>query len=215
MLNLASNNKYVKQKTESHIKAAIDIASSIGANTYSFHAGYLVDPNPAELGRQVTKRPLFDRHQAKNRFIDKCISLSNYASGKGIKLLIENNVLSHSNYMHFGCNPFLMVDAEECVEVMSAIGGNIGLLVDVAHLKVSAKTMSFDQYEFLRKTDKWIESYHLSDNDGFSDSNSPISSSSWFWPYLNTDVNDLVLEVYSSDDKTIIAQYELVLEMRS
>ena len=33
---------------------------------------------------------------------------------------------------------------------------NVSLLIDLAHLKVSAKTLNFSPSEYLKKCDKWI-----------------------------------------------------------
>ena len=49
---------------------------------------------------------------------------------------------------------------------------------------------------FLSKCDKWIKAYHLSDNDGESDSNQSISKDSWFWPDLIQKLDYYCLEIY-------------------
>lgn len=214
VLNLASNNERVYSKSISHVKAAIDLASSISAKTYSFHAGFLIDPKPSELGKQVTKRGLSNRNDAISLFVNRCNHLAEYAKEKGVRLLIENNVLSYKNYREFGANPFLMADINECIEVMSQVDNTIGLLVDVAHLKVSAKTLGFQREDFLDETDQWIQSYHISDNDGLSDTNESINRDSWFWQYLKPEVEDIVIEVYSDDNSLILQQYNLVNELR-
>ena len=214
VLNLASEDSIISKRSFEHIKNSIDIAALVGAKSYSFHAGYLVDPHPKELGKKVTKRILMNREEAIDRFTKRCFKLAYYAKQKGIRLLIENNVLSKKNFEEFEENPFLMVDTEECEKIMSMLGSQIGLLVDVAHLKVSARTLDFDRLEFLRKNHSWIESYHLSDNDGNKDSNSPMTTNSWFWPYLKSSVEDIVIEVYSQCNRTILDQYRLVMEAK-
>lgn len=214
VLNLASQNEDIWKRSIAHVQNSIDLAFLIGAKTYSFHAGYLVDPEPSELGKRVVRRALNARSDAVALFVERCKVLSRYAKSKGIRLLIENNVLSHNNYREFGVNPFLMVDKEECIEVMSRLSGAVGLLVDVAHLKVSANTLGFDKKDFLAETGRWIESYHLSDNDGLSDSNSSFDEESWFWPYLKPDVEDITIEVYSSDNNVLLNQYYLTMERR-
>ena len=58
-------------------------------------------------------------------------------------ILLENNVISNANLSHFGTNPFLMTDHLEALQIMNSTDDNVGLLVDVAHLKVSSESENF------------------------------------------------------------------------
>ena len=57
---------------------------------------------------------------------------------------------------------------------------------------------------------KYTQGYHLSDNDGLTDSNSPISSESWFLPFIERDIDYKVLEVYEYDPKSLKKQIEFI-----
>ena len=128
-------------------------------------------------------------------FIDRVCDLAEFAKIKGVELLIENNVLSKNNYEEFKANPLLMIESDECLEIMNSTPRNVNLLLDVAHLKVSANTLKFDPIKSMNDTKDWIKGYHFSDNDGLSDTNQMISESSWF--INNIDRNkSCVLEVY-------------------
>ena len=109
--------------------------------------------------------------------------MSEYALQNNVKLLIENNVLTKNNLNRFEQNPLLMVDIEGTSAILEKVSKNIGLLIDVAHLKVSKRTLDFDPSEFLKIFSLCTNAYHLSDNDGISDSNQPVTNKSWFWPY--------------------------------
>ena len=52
---------------------------------------------------------------------------------------------------------------------------NVGLLLDVGHLKVSAKTQGFSTKKAMINLKPFIKGYHLSENSGFADSNRAIS----------------------------------------
>lgn len=199
VFNLASQNKFISQKSFYHALNAIEIASDIGKGYYSFHAGFLLDLSVNELGKKVKKRPLNDRSKAVQIFIENINKLAKIAEQKGIKLLIENNVISAKNYAEFKEDPFLMTQSEECIQVMQSVPNNVQMLVDLAHLKVSSNSLNFDAIEFLNKCDSWISAYHLSDNDGTRDSNEPFTKDSWFWPFLKKDLNYYSIEVYTND----------------
>ena len=150
------------------------------------------------------------RQEALNLFIARANKLAAHAERKGVKLLIENNVLSSRNYNSFGKNPFLMVDKAETEEVLTNSHNNLGLLIDVAHLKVSANTLEFSKIDFLNYFKDSISGYHLSDNSGLTDSNDDIEETSWFWPFINRHLNYYSLEVYNSDPKSLFKQLELI-----
>ncbi len=209
VMNLASSDPIINKITRKHIENAIQLASEIGTNIYSFHAGYLLDPKVDELGRRVQTQSLSNRKEALHSFIDNVNKLALYAKKLNTTLLIENNVLSKNNYKHFGENPFLMADENECKYVMKNTLDNVFLLIDVAHLNVSATSLGFDKLEFLKVVDPWIRAYHLSENDGLSDSNESVRENSWFWPYISKNLNYYSLEVYGKNSQQLADQVKL------
>jgi sugar phosphate isomerase/epimerase len=213
VMNLASNNVNIVETTKNHIKRALNLSAEIGTFLYSFHAGFLLDPKVEELGNRVEKKPLINRDKAMSRFIENVNELALFAEELGATLLIENNVLSYSNYHYFNENPFLMVNAEECIKVMNETPDNVLLLVDVAHLKVSSNSLGFNKIQFLELVNSFIGAYHLSDNDGLSDSNEEVRKDSWFWPYINTDKNYYSLEVYRKNPQFLLNQVSLAKRM--
>lgn len=206
VFNLASLNPDIVALSYQHVQQAMQWALELDRPIYSFHSGFLIDPDFSELGKRVVNRPLFDREESIRRFIDRVNHLAEYAKTLGVMLLIENNVLSANNYNIFGNNPFLMADAAECLRVMENTPGNVGLLIDVAHLKVTSISLSFDPVKFLNECGKWTRAYHLSDNDGLRDSNQPFTIESWFWPYLRRDLNYYSIEVYGVQPKVLLEQ---------
>jgi len=210
VLNLASSNNETYDATYNHIFSSIDLAKKLGSNFYSFHAGFLLDPGVNELGKRFNKQNLQNRDKGKDLFVKRVNEVSQYANQKGIKILLENNVISSSNYDSLGENPFLMTHHHEIIEIMESTDENVGLLVDLAHLKVSANTEKFCKFEFLEATTEYTDAYHLSDNNGLADTNSPISTNSWFWPYINKNLNYYTLEVYNQNLDIIQDQLRII-----
>ena len=102
-----------------------------------------------------------------------------------------------------------MVEANECEEIMTQTSNNVKLLLDVGHLKVSAQSLNFDKKNFFEICNPWVHAYHLSDNNGERDSNSPMNENSWFWSYLKK-ADYYVVEVYSESIFNLYEQYLLV-----
>lgn len=208
VFNLASENVDVLSRSIEQINLAINLAKKIGDNTYSFHAGFRINPRVDELGKQISRSNLVNREIAKRLFKERVLQVAESARVHGIQILIENNVINAENFKKFGEDPLLLTHPDEISDFMSEMPENVGLLLDVAHLKVSAKTLAFnplEAHEFLRP---WIRGYHLSDNDGSADTNSKLKLDSWFWDVLKPDVGYYTLEVYDNNISSLVEHYK-------
>lgn len=213
VFNLASFDSEITRISMEHAKKAIMFSAKYGTEFYSFHAGYLVDPQVSELGKKIQKKKLNDRTEGLLRFIKHVNELSIFAKEYGITLLIENNVVSKKNFESFNCNPLLMTEASETKFIFDNTAENVKLLVDVAHLKVSAKTLNFDPIEYLNEFKGITEGYHISDNNGLEDSNEPFSMDSWFVNHIRKDLKYYSLEIYVSDVNILQQQYKLLADI--
>ena len=211
VINLASQDKEVEEKSLNFVRRSIELASMIGGTHYSFHAGFLLDPKPKELGNKLSKVEIFDRDKAKATFYKNVKNVSNLANDFKIKLLIENNVVSNENLNNFKINPFLISEPKETSEFLKLFKkSEVNILLDVAHLKVSANSLKFKAEDFFNVCGDRIGGYHLSENDGLKDSNEPFDNNSWFWKYINKKVNYFTLEVYNTEPSELKKLAELV-----
>lgn len=199
VLNLSSQNKEIISKSIAHVKNSIDLAKDFCNPYYSFHAGFLIDPLPNELGNINAKKERIHRKDGLKTFCDNVNSLSEYAEEKKITLMIENNVCSRSTLNRFGDSPLLFSDVNGAAELNKLINPNVKFLCDYAHLKVSAKSLSFNPEAFLEEISERFVGSHLSDNDGFDDQNHSFNEESWFWDYLPKDLEYYSIEVYQDD----------------
>jgi len=213
VFNLASDKESVASVSFGHALQAIKIAANLKRRKYSFHAGFRMNPGVNELGRRIIARKLIDRGVAINNFIDQVQILSRQARLSNVDLLIENNVITRSNFDSFGEDPLLMTHPDEIIAIMSKVPKNVGLLLDVAHLYVSSKTLNFDVVEAHEKIKPWIKGYHLSENDGIVDSNQPIKNDSWFWRCLVRNLDYYTLEVYGTAPQEMYSQYCLAADL--
>lgn len=213
VFNLASLDADIINKSMSHAKKAIKLSAKYGGEFYSFHAGYLLDPQVSELGKKIQKKKLNARGDGLKQFVKHVNELAEFAQQYGITLLIENNVVSEKNFESFNCNPLLMTEASETKLILEQTADNVKLLIDVAHLKVSAKTLSFDPVEYLNEFKEITAAYHISDNNGLEDSNEPFTKDSWFVKHIRKDLKYYSLEIYVSDIKILQQQYTLLSDV--
>ena len=124
--------------------------------------------------------------------------------------MIENNVVTKQEVENFKKNMVLMADPKEINYIFSKLPNNVKMLLDVAHFKVSSKSLNFPLIKSVKKINKWIYGYHLSDNNGLEDSNKPVTNKSWFWPIIKKNLNYYSIEVYNQKLSQIYNQKKLV-----
>lgn len=210
VFNLASLNNRIRAKSMRHALNAIDLAANVGAGIYSFHAGYLIDPKPRELGGKLHKQQINRRDESIDMFLNNLDTIAKYSSNRDIKIFVENNVLTKKNLLAFKENPLLMTHCSEIKDIFSAFPQNVGILIDVGHLKVSSMTFGLDATQELESLLPITSGYHISDNDGKSDSNLTFTKGSWFNKIIRTDLEYYVIEVYRESPETLKKQIDLL-----
>jgi len=213
VFNLASPIDAIRSRTIQSMNRALELSARIGADRYSIHAGFLVDPPISFLGASWQALDRTDISEAQRLFIESTIELRDLANRLGVRLLIENNVLTTGTKNHSGGDVLLMATSEQIVSIMKQLPNDIGLLMDVAHLKVTARTEGLDPLQELALVSDYTLGYHLSDNDGRTDANGPVSRDSWFWSALQPNVEFATLEVAPSPGVDFLRQVEVTEEL--
>jgi len=209
VLNLASMDDEIYERSLAHYLDAIRLAGKLGSEKTGIHAGYFIDPKVDELGKKISNHLISDKEKAIGRFVEGYKILS-YASDE-IEVYIENNVVAKMNFDEFGENPFMLTQFSEYTELSSKI--EFPMILDLAHLKVSCNTLGLDfraeAKNFIEKSDY----IHLSDNDGLTDSNQSLSNSEETLSLIKwLDHNNITvtLEIYEDIEK-IKSSYQLLI----
>jgi sugar phosphate isomerase/epimerase len=208
VLNLASNNNTIRDNSLKHIQKALLLSEKLGADKYGIHAGFLIDPDKNELGKKIDKKTLIPEELGKSNFMKGLAQIKN--TNRSTKLYVENNVLSEQNFKNYGCNPFMLTHKDAFLELKKNIEFN--LLLDVAHLKVSCKSMGLNFIHELKFLSSQTDYLHISDNDGLSDSNLEIKKNSELFNVLQEcDLRNktISLEIYSGLNR-IVESIELI-----
>ena len=214
VLNLASLNDETFQMSFDHLKKVVALSSRLGADKFAFHAGFFIDIKLSEIGKKLSRDNLFNEKRAIKRFCSAYEIVKKQA--KNVSLFIENNVFSKTNAETYdGENPFMMTNFNEYKSLKEKIDFN--LLLDIAHLKVSAKTLRLDWEEEFENMIGVSSYIHVSDNDGFHDLNNQLSKSSSLLSMLkqsDTKNKDFTLEIYDGMN-AIKKSYEVLSEVVS
>lgn len=175
VLNIASLNPEISERSVSHVLEAIRLSKSLGAKIFAFHAGFLIDIPVGSIGKRIDQLPLFDREKCIEQFCRNYELIRKHCDG--IRLYIENNVLSAENYLSFGkTNPFFMCDLAGIKEFSEKIRFNH--LLDLAHLHVSCQSLGLDFSKEASELIAATDYIHVSDNDGTADTNQGLRENS-------------------------------------
>lgn len=185
ILNLAADSPGIRALSLNHCMRAIDLCVELKVPFYSFHAGFSFEASPEQLGGGLLNAPRFSPEKAHKYFIESLRTLCDYSGNKGVQLLIENNVVTRANLVN-GLNTLLLgADSGGLLQMLAEVNSPVlGLLVDMGHLKVTAKSLGFDREEFLARLSANIKAFHLSDNDGVTDEHLEFDENAWFLPHL-------------------------------
>lgn len=190
VLNLAASDRQMLQRSLDLCRTAIDLSAELGAPFYSVHSGFAFRLTPDLLGDPVAQSRVPKSEQipyevAYGIFAESVATLADYASSKGLRLLIENNVVSPLYLQRHGENALLMASAVEIDRFMQDMGHPaLGILVDTGHVKVTSAVCGFQREKFLETLAPYIGAFHLSDNDGVRDQNLPFDEGAWFCAFL-------------------------------
>jgi sugar phosphate isomerase/epimerase len=181
VLNLASDDDELRRRSVNYIKRAISFCDAHDIGLYTFHAGFRVDPTP-DL---TFYGELTDRELAHELFQDSVVELAKYAESRDITLGIENNVIE-TRHLDAGRDDLLLYcTADDFIELFDTLSAkNVGLLLDVGHLRVAAKTLGFDAGEFGALSQELV-AVHVHENDGRSDRHDPVEESGWALDFIN------------------------------
>ncbi len=186
VLNLASAQKTQLEQSKAVVKTGIDLSVAFGAPFYSVHAGFGIDLRPEDLGKphiqaQLPADRIVPRTIAYEILCETISEILTYAADSDMMILLENNVVTDVNVETTPDGMLWMATPTEFMHLIDEVNHpQLGILLDVAHLKVSAHALGFGLSEGLKAFQPHTYCLHLSDNDGLRDTNHMVQQDSWF-----------------------------------
>ena len=209
VINLAADNQEILQKSRNHCLQAIDLSSELDSEFYSVHAGFAFKAEPYHLGNVFKDITRTSYEKAYETFVESIKILADYSKSQNKKLLVENNVITRCNLINGKNELLLMVTADDLIRLYKDVArDNVGFLIDLGHLNVSAHTLHFDKCKFIDQIRDYIVAFHLSDNNGEEDQHLQFNESIWFMPLLRDfPFATKIIEVYNIE---IVNMQELI-----
>jgi sugar phosphate isomerase/epimerase len=150
-------------RDEAPLLHRLDWLASLGAEAYSVHPGSFA------LG--------WERERAYATFLDNARWLAARCAERGIAFGVELMFPMPS-----ASRMSNLLDSSAEVDRLGDEAPEIGLVVDVAHLRLWAETEREAHFE--RYLERALE-VHVSDNDGRRDTHTPVHEQTWWWGKLS------------------------------
>ena len=208
VLNLASDNNHIIERSIEHCKGSIKLASQLKNKRFSVHAGFCCDPNVNRLGRPFEIINTIDHNKYFEMFVTNIIELKKYSDSLNVDLYIENNVVIREN-IYQGKSVLLCTEMSEMKKLKELTG--IKLLIDTGHLIVSSKSLGLEEDHQMYLASEISDAYHISSNNRLRDQNQAISTDIDLLKKISKNVDFHTLEVYSNDNK-LIKDYNLLID---
>jgi sugar phosphate isomerase/epimerase len=174
ILNLASQDEEIRQRSVSYVCDAVEFCGRHGIELYTFHAGFRADPSLSlEFPDEVEPyAECFDS------FVHSLRTVLDRTRELDVDLAVENNVVAERNVID-GEPLVLLCDPGECERLFDRVDTDeLGLLLDTGHLTVSATTRGYDPMVFVNEATPYVRALHLHTNDGTRDQHRPAGPDS-------------------------------------
>ena len=205
VLNIASLDDTVYQCSMDHVYHAIEYCERINAPLYTFHPGFLTDPDGSNTDsleydfRFVNKRlNLTNYEKAFGRIVDAVSRIVPYARDCGIRVAVETQG-SVTKKEHL-----LMQRPEEYRKFFGLFSPkDIGINLNIGHLKLASNAFGFGIADFVNLVSEYIVAMELSHNDGEQDEHRPLMPGEWYWEIINDSRFDHVYKILEFRDTPI------------
>lgn len=214
VINLASSNEKIRNCSIAHCLQGLKLSKQCGAPYFSAHAGFCIDPQPGQLGKPLNINVAFEREANWKLFKKSLDSILMEAEKLNLSFLVENNVTAKFNLRDDGKEVLFCSRPEEMIALANEINSErFGLLLDTAHLKVSANALKFNMNDAVEAIKPHVKYVHHSDNKGDRDTNESIDASYWFLPQMKNFKDCVhILEVKNLDAQQIEDQISLLYQ---
>jgi len=219
VLNLASNDKEIRSQSMAHCREAIDLCFQLQIPFYSVHAGFAFHAASQHLGKAHLQinLPRIPYKKAYSNFVESIAELADYASLRGIKLAVENNVVTVFNLEDGANNVLLLADAKEArIFYKDVSSKNLFYLIDLGHLKISSFSLGFGRYDYLEEVIPYTIAFHVNDNNSEIDQHEGFDESVWFRDIVaNNPDKTFIIEVSDVEIAEISYCYRVLERMLS
>lgn len=215
VLNLASQNLKIREKSIKRIKNSILFSKKISAKLYTFHPGFLTDPEGSNISKKNydflwNNKKLINANYDRSwkKMIQSLKEIVKFAKYHKVKIAIETEgSISARNHL-------LMQKPVEFKKLFKHFKKeDLGVNLNIGHLNLASKAFKFNKFKFIKTIQKYIKAMEISHNYGKNDDHLPIKKKSWYWKIIKDQKYDKIpkiLEFRNTDINQIKKVYEML-----
>jgi sugar phosphate isomerase/epimerase len=178
VVNLASQDATILERSRRQIKRSIDFCQALGTDFFSFHSGFRLEPD--EHYRLRANGSAAPYEAAFATFVESVKEINSHAQEKGVRIAIENHGMPEKDLSRGKNLTYMLCEAWEFERLWAAVpSANVGMLLDLGHLKLASQSLGFDKEEFLDRVKERVLSVHVHDNNGRADEHGEVTEGSW------------------------------------
>ncbi len=188
VVNIASQNKTIREKSLLHVKNSITFSKKINAKLYTFHPGFLTDPDGANISSNNydflwnNKRLLKSSYNKSwTLMIASIKKIIKHSKKENIKIAIETEGSISSKSHLLMQRP---VEYKRFFKIFKK--KDIGINLNVGHLNLASIAFKFNKIKFIKDFSHRIVAMELSHNYGKNDDHLPIIKNSWYWKTIKS-----------------------------
>jgi len=186
VVNIASLDENIHQRSIKHIKDSIDFCSKINARLYTFHPGFLTDPKGSNPSNQnydfqwESVRLKTTSYEASwERMTDAISEIAPYACNRKVPIAFETEGSFHKK------DHLMMQHPKEYERFLNSFPSDaIGINLNIGHLILAANAFDFSYQTFVDIVADYVVAMELSHNNGVEDQHLPLQSNGWYWPLI-------------------------------
>ena len=216
-INIASQNNNIRRLSISQIKNSIKFSKKISSKLYTFHPGFLTDPDGSNLSKKNydflwNKKKLISKNYKKSwkLMILSIKEIVKFAKKNNVKIAIETEGSINSK------DHLLMQRPGEYKNFFKIFKKqDIGINLNLGHLNLASKAFGFNKIRFVENFSNKIVAMELSHNYGKNDDHLPIKKNAWYWPIIKKDKYRYIpkiLEFRYTNVNIVKRTYDLVNE---
>lgn len=186
VINIASFDSDIREKSLKHIFNAIDFCESINSKLYTFHPGFLTDPKGSNIVQDNydfqwndEKLDISNYDKALNLMYGSLDEIIEYAITKKINIAIESEgAIAKKDHL-------LMQNPEEYANFINRYDNSeICINLNIGHLNLASRAFDFSPFEFVDLIENYIIAMELSHNNGVNDDHLPLEEDGWYWDII-------------------------------
>ena len=191
VINIASLNKKKRIRSINQIKKSILFCKKTKAKLFTFHPGFLSDPEGEGNGNKKIrnydfrwKAKIFKQNYQKSwdNMISSIKEIIKFAKKNKVNIAIETEGSVNAS------DHLLMQKPIEYKRFMKTFTNKeIGINLNIGHLNLASKKFKFNKFNFVKNISDYIVAFECSHNYGKNDNHLPLKKYAWYWKILKNE----------------------------